>query len=59
VADAPQPTGPAGDRMGERTRLTRESVLARGLAGIAAVTAATLGLGAAAAVIAFVISQLF
>lgn len=45
--------------MPDRRRQSAESLLRGGLAGIALVTAATVGLAAAAALIAFVISLLY
>jgi hypothetical protein len=58
VANAPTPAGPAGHRRGWGQR-GRGSLLTGGLAGILAVTVATIGLGMAAALIAFVVSRLF
>jgi hypothetical protein len=58
VADAPVPPGPAERQPASARRGSAESMLLGGLAGMAAVTAATVGLAAAAAVIAFVVASL-
>jgi hypothetical protein len=58
MAGAPQPSEPAGDRWRQR-RGGRDSPLSSGLMGILSVTLATLGVAAAAAIIARVVTWLF